>query len=209
MPYNIWKKTLQLLGMNAIITVICLVIMFSLGGLTEDEWLGYTLNGLCVFILLLFVWGSLSDMGLRDITSDELEKKRLERVGREPMLGVPVHFKPANGFIIGAVAQAPFALIALLTAIPALGDTVLSSLRVTLNVWYVMFSEMSALTGYAWWTYILYAAAFTALAGLAYRSGPTKKRRIRTIIARNEKKIKSRQKSQPQGRGSAGNPQKG
>lgn len=209
MPYNMWKKALQLLGTNAIIAVICLVIMFSLGGLTEAEWLGFTLNGLCTFILLLFVWGSLSEMGLRDITSDELEKKRLERIGHEPLLGVPVHFKPANGFIIGAAAQAPFALIALLAAIPALGDAVRSSLRVTLNVWYVMFSEMSALTGYAWWTYILYAAAYTALAGLAYRSGPAKKRRIRTIIARNEKKIKSRQKSQPEGRGSAGNPQKG
>lgn len=205
MPYNMWKKTLQLLGTNAIITIICLVIMFSLGGLTEAEWLGFSLNGLCAFILLLFLWGSLSEMGLRDITSDELEKKRLERVGHEPMLGVPVHFKPANGFIIGAAAQAPFALIAILTAIPALGDTVRSVLRIVLNVWYVMFSEINALTGYAWWTYILYAAAFTALAGLAYRSGPTKKRRIRTIIARNEKKIKSRHKS----RSSADNSQKG
>lgn len=198
MPHNVWKKAGQLLGVNAIVALISLIIILCLSGLVDASWYRVSIDALCAVILLILLWGTLSEMGLRDLTSDELEKKRTERLGREPVMGVPVHYRPANGFIIGAVAQAPFMLMSLLLIIPAVrGSLVLPAL----NAWFIMFSELNTIVsetmGVQWWLYLAYALAVAAVSGMAYRSGLTKKRRIRTIIERNVKKLRSGQRKQP------------
>ena len=194
MPYDLWKKALRLLGLNAIIVVISLIIIFSLSGLVDQPWYRLLIDGLCVVILMLFIWGSMSEMGLKDITNDELEKKRVERLGHEPVMGVPVHYQPANGYVIGAVAQSPFVIMALLLIIPAMRETLLV---IILNAWFIMFSEFNTSLNFPWYLYLGYTAFFTVLAGLAYQNGITKKKRIKTIIERNEKKLKTKQKPTP------------
>jgi hypothetical protein len=113
-------------------------------------------------------------------------------------MGTPVHYRPANGYVIGAVAQSPLMIMSLLLIIPAArGSLALAAL----NAWFIMFSELNSIVsqtmGVQWWLYLAYALAVAVFSGLAYQNGLTKKKRIKTIIERNVKKLKSRQTKRP------------
>lgn len=193
MPRTV-RNALQLAGIQLIFVVFSAVLMAAFAPIFTHPLYQLALNAASFIPLVILLWMSAESMAVRDLQFDEQEQARRSKLEHTPVMGYSACFHPMNGFRMGLIVQGLFLVMALLTAIPAVHS---SAVIFFLNLWYIMFSELTKMGGYAWYLFVSYGLVLWLVMGFGYRGGQWKRERIRIILSRNEQRIRERSKVLP------------
>ncbi len=184
--YSVWALSVKLFFVYLGVFFIDLLVTVGLLGVFKEEnlawnWFVQFLALLIfVFVTYLFAGGE----GKRDIMVDSANEKRAER--HEGFVS-EIKYDERKGFLAGALAQAPAVILFIVWVSTGSNQNIISIL---LNLFYSPFFQIKDSLGFNFLSLIIIILLFAGTTGLSYLSAKSYRKKILTIIKRNEEKAK-------------------
>lgn len=186
--YSVWSLSVKLFLTCFASIFINILVMSGLLGLFENagiawDWFVQALS-LMIHFLLVFLFASAD--GRRDILVDSANEKRAQRYED---FKYENKFDKRKGFLAGAIAQGPVILLFLVWVLTGSKAT---TLEFIINIFYSPYFQLRSLMGVNILSVTLFTALYSGIAGLSYLSAQSYKKKIKTIIKRNEEKAQAK-----------------
>lgn len=184
--YTIWYMGGKLFLIYIFSIIINLFILGGLLNLFNDSvaW-NWVVSVLAVMVNLTLVYMFISIDGRKDIQIDGANKKRKERY---PDFNYVKKFNNNKGFLAGLIAQSPIIVLYIIWFIMKSGSTDSIMIEFILRASFSHYFQMMSLWGLNIFAVLFYLSLYILTAGLAYMSAKAYRKKVLTIIKRNEEK---------------------
>ena len=181
--YSVWALALKLFGVYIAVVVVNLLVLSGLLGIFQNNaaWTWFV-QAIALLINFGLIFMFCSSDGRRDILVDGANEKRAQRVEGYTSQKV---YDERKGFVAGAVAMAPFIILFLVWLLTGKEQ---SGMEFFVRLSFSPYFQFLALMDVTVLSVILFVMFFTGISGLAYISAKSYRKKVLTIIKRNEEK---------------------
>ncbi len=186
--YSVWALSVKLFLIYLGAIFINILVSIGLLGIFKEENLAWNwfIQALALlitgFILYIFSGGD----GKRDIMADSANEKRAERYDG---FVSEKKYDERKGFLAGLIAQSPAVILFIVWAITGSQQ---NAVPILLNLYYSPFFQIKQALGLNVLSLIAIVAIFVSITGLSYLSAKSYRKKILTIIKRNEEKAEAK-----------------